>query len=142
MLKKKEGEHMKQRGESLEHPCLIHTVDKRLVCFFNLAYPNNILISIYSDVIKHNFFMLSSQADNNASEDVENDDDSYVNEAFLEDTDSRSMNMMPCQLSLSKHAGKSMMMQSGTGIDEECGATCGYIEPQKGSTSYFYVLPL
>jgi hypothetical protein len=136
MLKKKEGEHMKQRGESLEHPCLIHTVDKRLVCFFNLAYPNNILISIYSDVIKHNFFMLSSQADNNASEDVENDDDSYVNEAFLEDTDSRSMTMMPCQLSLSKHAGKSMMMQSGTGIDEECGATCGYIEPQKGSTSY------
>jgi hypothetical protein len=32
--------------------------------------------------------MLSSQADNNASEDAENDDDSYVNEAFLEDTDS------------------------------------------------------
>ncbi|CAD6219612.1 unnamed protein product [Miscanthus lutarioriparius] len=73
------------------------------------------------------------EADNNASEDVENDDDSYVNEAFLEDTDSRSMNLMPCQLSLSKHAGKSMMMQSGTGVNEECGATCGYIEPQKGS---------
>lgn len=69
------------------------------------------------------------EADNNASEDVENDDDSYVNEAFLEDTDSRSMNMMPCQLSLSKNAGKGMMMQSGTGIDEEC----GYIEPQKGT---------
>ena len=57
--------------------------------------------------------MLSSQADNNASEDAENDDDSYVNEAFLEDTDS-----MPYQ-------------QSGTGLDEECGTTGGYIEPQK-----------
>ncbi|XP_066376827.1 uncharacterized protein [Miscanthus floridulus] len=53
------------------------------------------------------------EADNNASEDAENDDDSYVNEAFLEDTDS-----MPYQ-------------QSGTGLDEECGTTDGYIEPQK-----------
>jgi hypothetical protein len=76
--------------------------------------------------------MLSLQADNNASEDVENDDDSYVNEAFLEDTDSRSINMMPCQLPLPRNAGKNMM-QSGTGLNEECGATCGYIEPQKGS---------
>ncbi|CAD6337361.1 unnamed protein product [Miscanthus lutarioriparius] len=53
------------------------------------------------------------EADNNASEDAENDDDSYVNEAFLEDTDS-----MPYQ-------------QSGTCLDEECGTTGGYIEPQK-----------
>ncbi|KAK8454833.1 hypothetical protein SEVIR_4G040600v4 [Setaria viridis] len=73
------------------------------------------------------------EADYNASEDVENDDDSYVNEAFLEDTDSRSINMMPCQLPLPRNAGKNMMMQSGTGLDEECGTTCGYIEPQKGS---------
>lgn len=79
--------------------------------------------------------MLLSQADNNASEDVENDDDSYVNEAFLEDTDSRSIHMMPCQLSLPRNAGKSMAMQSGTGLDEECGATGGYVEPQKGGTS-------
>uniref|UniRef100_A0A0A9D7I1 Myb-like domain-containing protein n=1 Tax=Arundo donax TaxID=35708 RepID=A0A0A9D7I1_ARUDO len=69
--------------------------------------------------------------DNNASEDVENDDDSYVNEAFLEDTDG-SMSM-PCQLSLSRNAGKSMIMHSGTSLDEEVGATGGYIEPQKGS---------
>ncbi|PUZ61842.1 hypothetical protein GQ55_4G310100 [Panicum hallii var. hallii] len=73
------------------------------------------------------------EADNNASEDVENDDDSYVNEAFLEDTDSRSINMMPCQLPLPRNAGKSMTMQSGTCLDEECGTTGGYIEPQKGS---------
>ncbi|XP_062228317.1 uncharacterized protein LOC133926403 isoform X2 [Phragmites australis] len=71
-------------------------------------------------------------ADNNASEGVENDDDSYVNEAFLEDRD-RSMNMTPSQLSLSRNAGKSMIMQSGTSIDEECGATGGNIEPRKGS---------
>ncbi|XP_062233411.1 uncharacterized protein LOC133930712 [Phragmites australis] len=74
------------------------------------------------------------EADNNASDGVENDDDSYVNEAFLEDTD-RSMNMTPCQLSLSRNAGKSMIMQSGSGtsLDEECGATGGYIEPRKGN---------
>uniref|UniRef100_A0A0A9D3M1 Myb-like domain-containing protein n=1 Tax=Arundo donax TaxID=35708 RepID=A0A0A9D3M1_ARUDO len=72
------------------------------------------------------------EADNNTSEDVENDDDSYVNEAFLEDTD-RSTNMTACQLPLSRNAGKSMIMQSGTSLDEECGATGGYIEPQKGS---------
>ncbi|CAN6208404.1 unnamed protein product [Urochloa humidicola] len=73
------------------------------------------------------------EADNNASEDVENDDDSYVNEAFLEDTDSRSINTMPCQLPLPGYAGKSMATQAGTGLDEECGTTGGYIEPQKGS---------
>ncbi|CAL5000268.1 unnamed protein product [Urochloa decumbens] len=67
------------------------------------------------------------------SEDVENDDDSYVNEAFLEDTDSRSINMISCQLPLPGNAGKSMATQSGTGLDEECGTAGGYIEPQKGS---------
>ena len=77
--------------------------------------------------------MLSLQADNNASEDVENDDDSYVNEAFLEDTDSRNINMMPCHLPLPRNAAKSMTMQSGTSLNEECGTTGGYIEPQKGS---------
>ncbi|KAL6861174.1 hypothetical protein ACP4OV_016874 [Aristida adscensionis] len=74
------------------------------------------------------------EADNNASDGVENDDDSYVNEAFLEDTDSRSMDTTPCQL-LSRYAGKSMMVHSGTTLDEECGATGGYNEPQKGSGS-------
>ncbi|CAO2177723.1 unnamed protein product [Urochloa humidicola] len=73
------------------------------------------------------------ETDYAASEDVENDDDSYVNEAFLEDMDSRSINMMPCQLPLPGNAGKSMATQSGTGFDEECGTTGGYIEPQKGS---------
>jgi len=73
------------------------------------------------------------EADNNASEDVENDDDSYVNEAFLEDTDSRNINMMPCHLPLPRNAAKSMTMQSGTSLNEECGTTGGYIEPQKGS---------
>ncbi|WVZ82191.1 hypothetical protein U9M48_029479 [Paspalum notatum var. saurae] len=73
------------------------------------------------------------EADNNASEDVENDDDSYVNEAFLEDTDSRSMNMMPCQLSLSRNAGKSIIMRSDTDLHEECGVAASYTEQQKGS---------
>lgn len=76
--------------------------------------------------------MFLLQADNNSSDGIENDDDSYVNEAFLEDTD-RSLNMMHCQLSLSGNAGKSMVMQSGTGHDEECGATGSYVEPRKGS---------
>lgn len=75
------------------------------------------------------------EADNDASEDVENDDDSYVNEAFLEDTDSRSMNVMPCQLSLSRSTGKGIMIQSGTGLDEECGTAGSYTEPHKGGST-------
>jgi hypothetical protein len=78
--------------------------------------------------------MFLLQADNNSSEGIENDDDSYVNEAFLEDTD-RNMTTMPSQLLLSGNAGKSMVMQSSTGHDEECGATDSYVEPQKGSGS-------
>ncbi|KAL6606788.1 hypothetical protein ACP70R_042441 [Stipagrostis hirtigluma subsp. patula] len=74
--------------------------------------------------------------DNNASEGVENDEDSYVNEAFLEDTDSRSMDMTTYHL-LSRNAGKGMMMQSGTTLNEECGATGGDAEPRKGSGTKF-----
>jgi hypothetical protein len=58
----------------------------------------------------------------------------HVNEAFLEDTD-RSMNMMPSLLLLSGNAGKSMVMQSSTGHEEECGATGTYVEPRKGNGS-------
>ncbi|KQJ88273.1 uncharacterized protein LOC100833724 [Brachypodium distachyon] len=53
------------------------------------------------------------EADNDASEGVENDDDSYVNEAFLADTDNRSM---------------SMMRQTGNSLDDECGAAHGCFE--------------
>ncbi|GJN00694.1 hypothetical protein PR202_ga17891 [Eleusine coracana subsp. coracana] len=73
------------------------------------------------------------EVDNNSSDGIENDDDSYVNEAFLEDTD-RSLNILPSQLSLPGNAGKSMVMQSGTGHDEECGATGSYFEQRKGSS--------
>ncbi|GJN29417.1 hypothetical protein PR202_gb17643 [Eleusine coracana subsp. coracana] len=62
------------------------------------------------------------EVDNNSSDGIENDDDSYVNEAFLEDTD-RSLIILPSQLSLPGNAGKSMVMQSGTGHDKEYGAT-------------------
>ncbi|TVU47034.1 hypothetical protein EJB05_06610 [Eragrostis curvula] len=44
------------------------------------------------------------------------------------------MNMTRCQLSLlSRNAGQSMVMQSGTSHDEECDATGNDIEPRKGS---------
>ncbi|KAM0907285.1 hypothetical protein ACQ4PT_016228 [Festuca glaucescens] len=52
------------------------------------------------------------EADDDASEGVENDDDSYVNEAFLADTENRSINMI----------------QMGTSADEECGAGHGCFE--------------
>uniref|UniRef100_A0ACD5Y2P6 Uncharacterized protein n=4 Tax=Avena sativa TaxID=4498 RepID=A0ACD5Y2P6_AVESA len=52
------------------------------------------------------------EADDDASEGVENDDDSYVNEAFLADTENRSINMT----------------QMGTSADDECGAGHGCFE--------------
>ncbi|KAL5224700.1 hypothetical protein ABZP36_011339 [Zizania latifolia] len=80
----------------------------------------------------------SLQADNNASEGAENDDvDSYVNEAFLADTGSRSINMIPCQLSLPRNAGNVMMMQSGNSLYKECGVAGGCIEQQKGNGANF-----
>ncbi|XP_037464991.1 uncharacterized protein LOC119336998 [Triticum dicoccoides] len=61
------------------------------------------------------------ETDNDAFEDVENDDDDdddgdgddpYVNEAFLADTENRSMNMM----------------QTGTSLNDECGSAYGRFE--------------
>jgi hypothetical protein len=43
--------------------------------------------------------------------------------------------MMPSPLLLSGNAGKSMVMQSSTGHEEECGATGTYVEPRKGNGS-------
>ncbi|KAF7094225.1 hypothetical protein CFC21_096552 [Triticum aestivum] len=69
--------------------------------------------------------MADSQTDNDAFEDVENDDDDddddddgddpYVNEAFLADTENRSMNMM----------------QTGTSLNDECGSAYGRFEQHK-----------
>lgn len=62
------------------------------------------------------------ETDNDAFEDVENDDDDdddgddpYVNEAFLADTENRSMNMM----------------QTGTSLNDECGSAYGRFEQHK-----------
>ncbi|KAL5206575.1 hypothetical protein ABZP36_034784 [Zizania latifolia] len=80
------------------------------------------------------------EADNNASEGAENDDDdSYVNEAFLADTENRSIIMIPCQLSLPRNAGNGMMMQSSNNLYEECGVAGGCIEQQKGNDANFNV---
>ncbi|EEE59662.1 hypothetical protein OsJ_12063 [Oryza sativa Japonica Group] len=108
--KKKKGDHMRLRGENLKLQCLIH---KRF----------------------H-----GQEADNNGSEGAENDDDDlYVNEAFLADTENRSINYQPYQLSLPRNAGNGMMMQSGSSLCEESGVAGDSAEQQKGNSTNFDV---
>ncbi|EEC75902.1 uncharacterized protein [Oryza sativa Japonica Group] len=80
------------------------------------------------------------EADNNGSEGAENDDDDlYVNEAFLADTENRSINYQPYQLSLPRNAGNGMMMQSGSSLCEESGVAGDSAEQQKGNSTNFDV---
>ncbi|XP_015698709.1 uncharacterized protein LOC102703742 isoform X2 [Oryza brachyantha] len=78
------------------------------------------------------------EADNNGSEGAENDDDdSYVNEAFLADTENRSMIIMPYQLSLPRNARNGMMMQSSSSLCEESAVAGDSAEQQKGNSANF-----
>uniref|UniRef100_A0A0D9WNY2 Myb-like domain-containing protein n=1 Tax=Leersia perrieri TaxID=77586 RepID=A0A0D9WNY2_9ORYZ len=83
------------------------------------------------------------EADNNGSEGAENDDDdgddSYVNEAFLADTENRTINLMPYQLSLPRNAGNGTTMQSGSSLYEESGVAGDSAEQQKGNSTNFDV---